>query len=134
LLKYCSTSISSWVSYEKILIGHELILAGEPLICYNLKTSKILLTESFRAKLTAFELSRSGTLDQIVGTCGYMSPEYVQRIEITAKSDVYSFGVVLLEIISSRGPLEWSREEVLQPGFFDNQPPELHPSTATLVI
>jgi hypothetical protein len=115
------------------LYGHELTLAGETLICYNLKTSKILLTENYRAKLAAFELSRSGTLDQIIGTYGYMSPEYMQRIELTAKSDVYSFGVVLLEIISSRGPAEWNHEEMLHPGILDNQPYAMQSSTATLV-
>jgi serine/threonine protein kinase len=113
--------------------GHELILAGETLICYNLKTSKILLTENYRAKLAAFELSRSGTLGQTIGTCGYMSPEYMQRSDLTAKSDVYSFGVVLLEIISSRGPPEWNHEEMLHPGIIDNQPYEVQPSTVTLV-
>ncbi|CAM0950997.1 unnamed protein product [Alopecurus aequalis] len=127
---------------QRILIAMDVAIAltclhlsaGETLICYNLKTSKILLTESYRAKLTAFELSRSGILDELIGTRGYMSPEYVQMNELTAKSDVYSFGVVLLEIISSRGPPEWNREEMLDSGIFDNQPYELQPSTATLVF
>lgn len=91
--------------------------AGEALICYNLKTSKILLTESYRAKLNAFELSRSGNMDRVIGTFGYMDPQYAGTGELTAKSDVYSFGIILLEIISSRGPHVW-RES----GIFNNQP------------
>uniref|UniRef100_A0ACD5YG34 Uncharacterized protein n=1 Tax=Avena sativa TaxID=4498 RepID=A0ACD5YG34_AVESA len=83
--------------------------AGEALICYNLKPSKILLTESYRAKLNAYEFSRSGTIDRVTGTPGYVDLEYARTSELTDKSDVYSFGVILLEIISSRGPREWGR-------------------------
>lgn len=89
------------------------LCAGETMICYNLKTTKILLTESYRAKLVCFELSRSRTFDQVIGTLGYIDPEYMLKCELTAKSDVYSFGVILLEIISCRGPQEWNHQKVL---------------------
>ncbi|KAL1201606.1 Cysteine-rich receptor-like protein kinase 18 [Cardamine amara subsp. amara] len=39
---------------------------------------------------------------RIVGTFGYMSPEYVTHGQFSMKSDVYSFGVLILEIISGK--------------------------------
>ncbi|KAE8816258.1 disease resistance protein TAO1-like [Hordeum vulgare] len=97
------------------------LCAGETMICYDLKTTKILLTESYRAKLGTFELSRSGTMDQVIGTIGYIDPQYGRYCELTAKSDVYSFGVILLEIISSRRAHMWN-QDMRGSGIFDNQP------------
>ncbi|GKV19310.1 hypothetical protein SLEP1_g29591 [Rubroshorea leprosula] len=41
-----------------------------------------------------------GSTDRIVGTYGYMSPEYAMHGQFSVKSDVYSFGVLVLEILS----------------------------------
>ncbi|XP_035816564.1 uncharacterized protein [Zea mays] len=82
-------------------------LHGDALICYNLRTSNILLTESYRAKVCCSELSKSGNIVLLKGTGGYIDPEYLETSELTAKSDVYSFGIILLEIISSHGPQDW---------------------------
>ncbi|KAL7244040.1 hypothetical protein ACSBR1_016294 [Camellia fascicularis] len=43
-----------------------------------------------------------GNTSRIVGTYGYMSPEYVIHGQFSAKSDVFSFGVLILEIISGK--------------------------------
>ncbi|KAI3992248.1 hypothetical protein MKX01_029969 [Papaver californicum] len=40
--------------------------------------------------------------DRVVGTFGYMSPEYVMGGIFSEKSDVFSFGVLILEIVSSK--------------------------------
>lgn len=80
---------------------------GEALICYNLRTSNILLTERYRAKVCCSELSESGNVVLLTGTGGYIDPEYFETSELTVKSDVYSFGIILLEIISSHGPQDW---------------------------
>ncbi|KAF7072203.1 hypothetical protein CFC21_077360 [Triticum aestivum] len=95
------------------------LCAGETMICYDLKTTKILLTESYRAKLGTFELSASGDMDKVIGTIGYIDPQYNRYCELTAKSDVYTFGVILLEIISSRGPQMWD-QDMRDSGIFDN--------------
>ncbi|XP_022680126.1 disease resistance protein RGA2 isoform X3 [Setaria italica] len=81
---------------------------GQAVICYNLKTSNILLTESYRAKVCCSELSGIGHVMALTGTVGYIDPEYFQTSELTAKSDVYSFGILLLEILSSHGPQDWN--------------------------
>ncbi|KAL4632487.1 hypothetical protein ACB092_04G054600 [Castanea dentata] len=50
-----------------------------------------------------FELDQSvGNTSKIVGTYGYMSPEYAMHGQFSVKSDVFSFGVLVLEIISGQ--------------------------------
>ncbi|XWS71691.1 hypothetical protein CRYUN_Cryun03dG0160500 [Craigia yunnanensis] len=83
------------------------------LIFRDFKTSNILLDEDFNAKLSDFGLARQGPAEglghvstTVVGSVGYIAPEYVQTGRLTAKSDVWSFGVVLYEIITGRRALE----------------------------
>ncbi|CAN8288250.1 unnamed protein product [Cochlearia groenlandica] len=76
----------------------------------DIKTSNILLDEAFRAKISDFGLAKlvekSGegeiSVTKVVGTYGYLAPEYLSDGLATLKSDVYAFGVVLFEIVSGR--------------------------------
>jgi serine/threonine protein kinase len=45
---------------------------------------------------------------------GYIDPEYLQTSELTAKSDVFSFGIMLLELLSSRKPLDYFWHDNMQ--------------------
>ncbi|CAN5959541.1 unnamed protein product [Sphagnum jensenii] len=74
----------------------------------DIKASNILLDNSLNAKIADFGLARlfsddqSQLFTQVVGTIGYMSPEYATLGQLSTKVDVYSFGILLLEIISGR--------------------------------
>ncbi|WVZ78802.1 hypothetical protein U9M48_026453 [Paspalum notatum var. saurae] len=78
----------------------------------DIKSSNILLDASLEARVADFGLARLMLPDrthvttEMVGTPGYIPPEYGQAWVATRRGDVYSFGVVLLELLTGRRPVE----------------------------
>ncbi|XP_078175112.1 putative LRR receptor-like protein kinase At1g51890 [Carex rostrata] len=106
------------IAYESAL-GLEYLhkACNPPLIHRDVKTSNILLNANLEAKIADFGLSRAFNNDgsshvstRIVGTPGYLDPEYYLSNQLSVKSDVFSFGVVLLEIITGRPPITMGLE------------------------
>uniref|UniRef100_A0A6N2N859 non-specific serine/threonine protein kinase n=1 Tax=Salix viminalis TaxID=40686 RepID=A0A6N2N859_SALVM len=108
----------SWSTRMKIAVGAAKGLTYlhedcQPKIIHrDIKAANILIDQSFEAKVADFGLAKY-SLDtethvstRVMGTFGYMAPEYASSGKLTEKSDVYSFGVVLLELISGRRPVD----------------------------
>ncbi|KAK7372614.1 hypothetical protein VNO80_06000 [Phaseolus coccineus] len=116
--KYENSVSLSWV--QRVHIAHDVADAlnylhnytSPPHVHKNLKSGNVLLDGNFRAKVSNFGLARTVEGEggdggfqltrHVVGTQGYMSPEYIENGLITPKMDVFAFGVVLLELLSGR--------------------------------
>ncbi|KAH6775946.1 chitin elicitor receptor kinase 1 [Perilla frutescens var. hirtella] len=86
----------------------------------DIKSANILIDTNFRAKVADFGLTKltevgSASLQtRLVGTFGYMPPEYAQYGDISPKIDVYAFGVVLFELISAKEAIVKTNEVITE--------------------
>ncbi|XP_028794817.1 putative leucine-rich repeat receptor-like protein kinase At2g19210 [Neltuma alba] len=107
--------LSSWKNRIQIAVeaaqGLEYLHHGckPPLVHRDIKTSNILLNEKMQAKVADFGFSKSFSTEsqshmstEVIGTFGYLDPEYYSANRLTEKSDVYSFGIVLLELVTGQ--------------------------------
>ncbi|XP_024359517.1 LRR receptor-like serine/threonine-protein kinase ER2 isoform X2 [Physcomitrium patens] len=93
----------------------------------DVKSCNILLNANMDAHLCDFGLAkniqptRTHTSTFVLGTIGYIDPEYAQTSRLNEKSDVYSFGIVLLELLMGKKAvddevnlLDWVRSKIEQ--------------------
>ncbi|XP_071699885.1 G-type lectin S-receptor-like serine/threonine-protein kinase At1g61370 [Rutidosis leptorrhynchoides] len=117
-----------WVTRFNIIkgIGRGLIYLHRDsclrIVHRDLKCSNILLDEKMNPKISDFGLARTfqithelANTHRIVGTYGYMSPEYAMGGVISEKADVFSYGVMLLEIMSGKKNTEFIHQEQVYP-------------------
>ncbi|XP_050375229.1 probable receptor-like protein kinase At5g18500 [Argentina anserina] len=112
----------TWEARMKVLLGTAKALAYlheaiEPKVVHrDIKSSNILLDDDFNAKISDFGLAKmlmagkSHITTRVMGTFGYVAPEYANSGLLNEKSDVYSFGVVILEAITGRDPVDYGRQ------------------------
>lgn len=111
-----------WGSRLKIALGAARGLAylhedSSPRVIHrDFKSSNILLEHDFTPKVSDFGLARSALDEEnrhistrVMGTFGYVAPEYAMTGHLLVKSDVYSYGVVLLELLTGRKPVDMSQ-------------------------
>ncbi|GMJ07682.1 hypothetical protein HRI_004437400 [Hibiscus trionum] len=109
-----------WESRLKIAIGSAKGIAylhedcSPTIIHRDIKAANILLDPRFEAKVSDFGLAKiffdaspsvTHISTRVMGTFGYLAPEYALTGKLTDKSDVYSYGVMLLELITGRRPI-----------------------------
>ncbi|XP_078444051.1 protein kinase superfamily protein [Wolffia australiana] len=80
----------------------------------NVTSSHVLVTGELRAKLGNFAMARpvergggpAELTTHVIGTRGYLAPEYLDHGLVSAKLDVFAFGVVLIELVSGKSAAE----------------------------
>ncbi|WJZ80851.1 hypothetical protein VitviT2T_000728 [Vitis vinifera] len=101
-----------WSTGEKVAVGaarglrylHEECRVG-CIVHRDMRPNNILITHDFEQLVGDFGLARwqpdgdTGVETRVIGTFGYLAPEYAQSGQITENADVYSFGVVLVELV-----------------------------------
>ncbi|KAK3019924.1 hypothetical protein RJ639_004907 [Escallonia herrerae] len=90
----------------------------EPKVVHrDIKSSNILLDKLWNPKVSDFGLAkllgseRSYVTTRVMGTFGYVAPEYASTGMLNERSDVYSFGILIMEIITGRNPVDYSRPQ-----------------------
>ncbi|GKC93879.1 inactive protein kinase, partial [Tanacetum coccineum] len=111
-----------WSARLKIAVGaarglrylHEECRVG-CIVHRDVRPNNILITHDFEPMVGDFGLARwqpdgdKGEATRVIGTFGYLAPEYAESGQITEKADVYSFGVVLVELVTGRKAVDLNR-------------------------
>ncbi|XP_058780559.1 LRR receptor-like serine/threonine-protein kinase RGI2 [Vicia villosa] len=113
-----ASSSLDWYSRFRIALGTAQGLSYlhhdcKPRIIHrDIKSNNILIDHEFEAHVGDFglakliDISKSKSVSAVVGSYGYIAPEYAYTMKVTEKCDVYSYGVVLLELLTGKKPIQ----------------------------
>ncbi|KAF3340138.1 receptor-like serine/threonine-protein kinase [Carex littledalei] len=115
------TNPLTWDLRMKIAIGTAKGIAYlheglEPKVVHrDIKSSNILLDKQWNPKVSDFGMAKllgsgsSYVTTRVMGTFGYVAPDYASTGILSEGSDIYSFGVLLMELLSGRSPVDYNR-------------------------
>lgn len=136
--------VMSWATRMRTAVGSARGLAylhedcRPKIIHRDIKSANILLNNKFEAKVADFGLAKFSSdgethiTTRVMGTFGYLAPEYAASGQLTVESDIYSFGMVLLELLTGHRPqdmiqnttmVSWAKPlltQALEDGNFQN--------------
>nr|TKS02202.1 hypothetical protein D5086_0000164610 [Populus alba] len=114
--------VLEWTTRLRIALGSAKGLAYLHEDCHprvihrDIKAANILIDNNFEAMVADFGLAKLSSDNythvstRVMGTFGYLAPEYAASGKLTEKSDVFSYGVMLLELITGKKPVDPSSE------------------------
>lgn len=122
-----SGKVLEWSLRQKIAVGVARGLQYLHMFCRHriihcdIKAANILLGDDFEPQISDFGLAKwlpkqwtHHSVLPIVGTFGYLAPEYFMHGIVDEKTDIFAFGVLLLEIVTGRKPIDFSKLNLLQ--------------------
>ncbi|KAI5650429.1 hypothetical protein M9H77_36434 [Catharanthus roseus] len=92
---------------------------GSPIIHRDMRPSNILLTHDYVPMLGDFGLAKwtineENAATRVLGTLGYLAPEYAENGIVSVRTDVFAYGIVLIQLMSGRRAVDSSREDQKQ--------------------
>ncbi|KAK3145912.1 hypothetical protein QOZ80_3BG0259120 [Eleusine coracana subsp. coracana] len=130
--------VMDWATRLRIALGAAKGLAYLHEDCHpriihrDIKSANILLDNKFEAMVADFGLAKltsdnnTHVSTRVMGTFGYLAPEYASSGKLTEKSDVFSYGVMLLELLTGRRPIDTgTANSFLEDSFVDWARPAL---------
>ncbi|KAL6521502.1 hypothetical protein OROGR_018071 [Orobanche gracilis] len=123
--------VMDWSTRLKIAVGSAKGLAYLHEDCHpriihrDIKAANILIDYNFEAMVADFGLAKltsdtyTHVSTRVMGTFGYLAPEYASSGKLTEKSDVFSFGVMLLELITGRRPVDPTNKTMQEDSLVD---------------
>lgn len=117
--------VMDWPTRLRIALGSAKGLAylhedcNPRIIHRDIKSANILLDDKYEAMVADFGLAKltsdnyTHVSTRVMGTFGYLAPEYASSGKLTEKSDVFSYGVMLLELITGRRPVDLSNRNMV---------------------